>query len=69
VKHVPRCPVCRKEAALRPENPYFPFCSQRCRQVDLGKWLGEEYRVGDRPADEQEDEIPPTEDDDGPLTH
>jgi uncharacterized protein len=40
----------------------FPFCSQRCRQVDLGKWLGEEYRVvGGEASDEQEDELPSTD--------
>ena len=38
-------------------NPFFPFCSQRCRLIDLGKWLGEEYRVPTR-AEENEDEQP-----------
>jgi hypothetical protein len=48
----PRCPVCRKPAPLRNENRSFPFCSDRCRLVDLAKWLGEEYRVpGPRPGD------------------
>jgi len=41
----PRCPICRRPAAPRSENPAFPFCSPRCKLVDLGKWLGEEYRV------------------------
>ena len=39
------CPQCRTplatEAALRP--PSFPFCSTRCRQVDLGRWFAEDY--------------------------
>jgi hypothetical protein len=52
------CSVCRKPVAPRAENPAFPFCSKRCRMVDLGRWLGEEYRVPDRQADEQEDELP-----------
>lgn len=51
------CPVCKKPAAPRKENRAFPFCSDRCRAVDLGKWLGEEYRVPDRP-EEQEDGQP-----------
>ncbi|MBI4445445.1 MAG: DNA gyrase inhibitor YacG [Acidobacteria bacterium] len=38
-----RCPTCRKAVARK--QPFFPFCSERCRLVDLGKWLGEEYRV------------------------
>jgi endogenous inhibitor of DNA gyrase (YacG/DUF329 family) len=33
-------------------NRAFPFCSDRCRLIDLGKWLGEEYRIaGRRPGD------------------
>lgn len=51
-----RCPICQKDVAPRLTNPGFPFCSTRCRAVDLGKWLGEEYRVPDRQAEEREDE-------------
>ncbi|MBC7174032.1 MAG: DNA gyrase inhibitor YacG [Polyangiaceae bacterium] len=39
------CPICAKQAASRAENSAFPFCSPRCRLVDLGKWLGEDYRL------------------------
>jgi endogenous inhibitor of DNA gyrase (YacG/DUF329 family) len=39
------CPICKKEVAPRAQNPSFPFCSSRCKQVDLGKWLNEEYAV------------------------
>ncbi len=49
-----RCPICKKPAAPRADNPSFPFCSPRCRTVDLGKWLNEEYRV---PVEEESDEI------------
>jgi endogenous inhibitor of DNA gyrase (YacG/DUF329 family) len=42
---MPRCPTCARPAALRATNAAFPFCSPRCRLVDLGKWLNEEYRV------------------------
>jgi uncharacterized protein len=45
-----RCPVCRRRAAPRAANAAFPFCSARCRLVDLGRWLGEEYRVPGRAA-------------------
>lgn len=46
------CPICAKPVAPRAENPAFPFCSGRCRLVDLAKWLGEEYRIpGPRPGD------------------
>lgn len=53
-----RCPSCRKPVAPRGANPTFPFCSPRCRMIDLGKWLGEVYRVPTHSADEQEDEVP-----------
>jgi endogenous inhibitor of DNA gyrase (YacG/DUF329 family) len=52
------CPQCKKPALPRSENRFYPFCSERCRTVDLGKWLGEEYRVPAGTADEQEDELP-----------
>jgi endogenous inhibitor of DNA gyrase (YacG/DUF329 family) len=49
-KKAPRCPVCRAEVAPRAQNPLFPFCSERCRQVDLGRWLQEEHRIPGEPA-------------------
>lgn len=52
------CPVCKKEAFRRAKNQAFPFCSVRCRLIDLGKWLGEEYRVPDEQAEATEDELP-----------
>ncbi len=48
------CTICKKPVRPRAENKAFPFCSERCRQVDLGKWLNEEYRV---PAEEADDDI------------
>ncbi len=42
--------------------PYFPFCSKRCKLVDLGKWFNEEHRMpGEKPAEEDEanDGAPP----------
>jgi hypothetical protein len=40
------CPTCKKAGVARyPENPWAPFCSERCKMIDLGKWFGEEYRV------------------------
>jgi len=38
------CPVCKKETAWS-KNPFRPFCSERCRLMDLGKWASEEYRI------------------------
>jgi endogenous inhibitor of DNA gyrase (YacG/DUF329 family) len=41
-----RCPTCRGEVKRREENPSYPFCSRRCRAVDLGRWFTGEYRMG-----------------------
>jgi endogenous inhibitor of DNA gyrase (YacG/DUF329 family) len=40
----PRCPSCR-DAVRWEDNPHRPFCSERCRLVDLGAWVTERYRV------------------------
>jgi uncharacterized protein len=37
------CPICRKPVVL--SGPELPFCSKRCRLIDLGKWADEEYRI------------------------
>jgi endogenous inhibitor of DNA gyrase (YacG/DUF329 family) len=50
-----RCPICGKKARSRAENASAPFCSPRCKQVDLGKWLNEEYRVHTDEKPEQGD--------------
>ena len=43
-----RCPLC-KGTAVKDGNKFWPLCSERCHLVDLGKWLGEEYRVPGEP--------------------
>jgi endogenous inhibitor of DNA gyrase (YacG/DUF329 family) len=44
------CPTCRG-AAVRAGNKVFPFCSDRCQLIDLGRWLSEDYRIPAEPAD------------------
>ncbi len=41
-----KCPICRRESDFFAE-PLGPFCSVRCKMVDLGQWLGEEYRISE----------------------
>ena len=36
-----KCPICRKPVVWQSENPYRPFCSERCRLIDLGEWVDE----------------------------
>ena len=45
-KNTPACPICHRPTAFA-EPPVGPFCSQRCKLVDLGKWLGEDYRIAE----------------------
>ena len=40
-----KCPICGKNAQTRAENPHFPFCCSRCKDIDLGDWLGEKYII------------------------
>ncbi len=39
------CPTCNKRVEWRPENKYRPFCSERCKLIDLGEWATEKFRV------------------------
>lgn len=48
----PKCPICGKPV----EQAFRPFCSARCKQVDLNRWFSESYRVPVQSADEEEDE-------------
>jgi endogenous inhibitor of DNA gyrase (YacG/DUF329 family) len=52
-----KCPICGKPVVAA----FRPFCSARCKQVDLNRWLSETYRVPDRPiAEDDEAETPPS---------
>jgi endogenous inhibitor of DNA gyrase (YacG/DUF329 family) len=49
------CPICKKNVTLG--DPDFPFCSERCRIIDLGNWSAEKYRISSpAPPPESEDE-------------
>lgn len=51
-RHVP-CPTCGKPALYAESNPARPFCSERCRTVDLGGWASEAYRIPAQPAEDE----------------
>jgi len=44
------CPRCGAPARFAPENRWRPFCSERCKTIDLGAWASEAYRVPDEGA-------------------
>jgi endogenous inhibitor of DNA gyrase (YacG/DUF329 family) len=52
-----KCPICHKEVKL--DDPYMPFCSDRCRIIDLGNWASEKYVISTpverHPEQEEED--------------
>jgi uncharacterized protein len=56
-----RCPICKKP--VKSADPDFPFCSDRCRSIDLGKWATGAYVVSS-PATDIEDAIRPNSPDD-----
>ena len=54
-----KCPICGKPVEVK----YRPFCSQRCQQIDLGKWLGENYRIAADTHPNSPGGLPPDESD------
>jgi uncharacterized protein len=50
-----RCPICRKPTDSE-MNAEFPFCSERCRLLDLGNWASEKYVISNPVFDESEEE-------------
>ena len=63
------CPICDNELPVEidGESPLFPFCSQRCKYVDLNRWLTGEYAVAEKLSPEQmfeqmsDEDLPPGE--------
>jgi uncharacterized protein len=56
------CPTCRRPFALSvdaksSQHRFFPFCSERCKLVDLGAWLDAKYRIPTQPDEESEDAL------------
>lgn len=44
-ERIVRCPQCGKPAVYSAKNPARPFCSERCRLIDLGAWADESFRI------------------------
>ncbi len=47
-----KCPICGKDTPLK-DNPYRPFCSERCKTTDLGAWASGKYHIPGREAGEE----------------
>jgi len=53
------CPHCGKPVAWNAASPYRPFCSERCRLIDLGAWASENYRIPIAETKDDPDSAPP----------
>jgi endogenous inhibitor of DNA gyrase (YacG/DUF329 family) len=47
------CPACGKKSIFEPWNPWRPFCSERCRMLDLGAWASGSYRIPGKPGEDE----------------
>ena len=56
------CPICKKpvdEADDTHTPRYYPFCSERCKLIDLGRWLGGKYQIPAHQDDDEREAFPP----------
>ncbi|MGM9516423.1 DNA gyrase inhibitor YacG [Roseateles sp. DB2] len=52
------CPHCGGDAVFAPSNRYRPFCGERCREMDLGAWASESFRVAAAPPTDDNEPLP-----------
>jgi uncharacterized protein len=55
-----RCPICSKRFEIKAldDLPSFPFCSDRCKLIDLGRWIDGAYAIPGPPPSEEEASLP-----------
>jgi endogenous inhibitor of DNA gyrase (YacG/DUF329 family) len=58
--HLVNCPHCGRPTPYSTQNRFRPFCSERCKMIDLGHWAAEDYRIPGQLAAPGEDSIPPS---------
>ncbi|MCE9789091.1 DNA gyrase inhibitor YacG [Shewanella chilikensis] len=49
-----KCPTCQKEVEWVPESKFKPFCSERCKLIDLGDWASEKHAIPVKPEFDQQ---------------
>jgi hypothetical protein len=59
--HLVLCPTCGKSVSWTPASAWRPFCSERCKLIDLGAWATEKYRVPVAEDKDQPETAPPDE--------
>lgn len=50
MKKTVKCPTCNTPVVWDKDHPYRPFCSERCKLIDLGEWASESHRIEGEPA-------------------
>ena len=58
------CPTCKKPVPWTKESKWKPFCSERCRLIDLGEWIDEKHRIAD--SEDKQEFLSPEADDSYP---
>ena len=61
------CPICKRQVEKSEgdrKESFFPFCSERCKLIDLGRWLTGKYQIPVRPQDNPDAAPPPPPKDD-----
>ena len=53
-----KCPTCRRPVEWSEQSAYRPFCSERCRLIDLGAWLTEQRAIPGEPAPVEDNPVP-----------
>jgi len=53
-KRLVACPTCKQLTEFSPDNAFRPFCSKRCKLIDLGLWASEQYAI---PVDAKSDQL------------
>jgi uncharacterized protein len=56
--HVVKCPQCGTAVSWSPDSKWRPFCSERCKLIDIGAWASERYRV-ETPESPDPNGVPP----------
>ena len=47
------CPTCQKKTVYSKDNPYRPFCCERCKLIDLGEWANENHSIAGKSVAEE----------------
>ncbi|MCB1664222.1 MAG: DNA gyrase inhibitor YacG [Pseudomonadales bacterium] len=50
------CPTCNEIVVWSQDNPYRPFCSQRCKMIDFGDWASERHVIAGESVSQQDDD-------------